>query len=64
MTVSEMYTQALVLRKCGYCFFFPQTRVSRLNEQLESEKLELLSVVERKNQEIDRLNGMKINIFV
>ncbi|CAH3109789.1 unnamed protein product [Pocillopora meandrina] len=32
------------------------TRVSRLNEQLESEKLELLSVVERKNQEIDRLN--------
>jgi len=31
-------------------------RVSRLNEQLESEKLELLSVVERKNQEIDRLN--------
>lgn len=38
--------------------------MSRLNEQLESEKLELLSVVERKNQEIDRLNGMKINIFV
>ncbi|KAJ7387616.1 hypothetical protein OS493_000951 [Desmophyllum pertusum] len=33
------------------------SRVSRLNEQLESEKLELLSVVERKNQEIDRLNG-------
>ncbi|XP_020609857.1 nucleoprotein TPR-like isoform X1 [Orbicella faveolata] len=32
------------------------SRVSRLNEQLESEKLELLSVVERKNQEIDRLN--------
>ena len=64
MTVSEMYTRALILRKCGYCFFFPQTRVSRLNEQLESEKLELLSVVERKNQEIDRLNGMKINIFV
>ena len=37
-----------------------QSRVSKLNEQLESEKLDLLSVVERKNQEIDRLNGQKI----
>lgn len=36
------------------------SRVSRLNEQLESEKLEMLSVVERKNQEIDRLNGKGI----
>ncbi|XP_074635323.1 nucleoprotein TPR-like isoform X3 [Acropora palmata] len=32
------------------------SRVSKLNEQLESEKLDLLSVVQRKSQEIDRLN--------
>lgn len=42
-----------------------QSRVSKLNEQLESEKLDLLTVVERKSQEIDRLNGeskMQYNI--
>ena len=38
--------------------------MSKLNEQLETEKLELLSVVERKNQEIDRLNGKQILIII
>ena len=45
-------------------FLIFQSRVSKLNEQLESEKLDLLSVVERKSQEIDRLNGERKMICI
>ena len=41
-----------------------QSRVSKLNEQLETEKLGLLAVVERKNQEIANLNGKCVDYSV
>lgn len=39
------------------------TRVSQLNENLEAEKLNLITTVERKNKEIDRLNGEWKSMF-
>ena len=41
-----------------YCIpFYLQLRLTKANDQLESEKRELAVLIEKRNSEIDRLNG-------
>jgi hypothetical protein len=50
----------VIVQRCSLLFdiqLLLQSRVAKSNEQLETEKLELLALLERKRQEIEGLNG-------